>query len=58
MPDLLLKELRNSTNSVYDLVNNITNDDAFYKPDPESWSVYEVLEHLWKTDEFMKKILG
>src|SRR5574341_2615827 len=44
---LLYEELANSTGMIRALLGGITQDEARVKPDPESWSILEVICHVY-----------
>src|SRR5512141_999515 len=44
--DILYQELRNSTEIINTLLLGISQEEAQYKPTPESWSILEVTCHL------------
>ena len=45
--ETLYRELQNSTEMIRALLLGITQDDAQVKPNPESWSILEVICHLY-----------
>ena len=45
--ETLYKELQTSTEIIRALVSGISQDEACLKPDPEAWSILEVLCHLY-----------
>jgi hypothetical protein len=46
----LFQELQNSTEMIRALVLDITQEEAQFKPSPESWSILEVVCHLHDTE--------
>jgi hypothetical protein len=45
--ETLYQELRNSTDIINTLLLGISQEDAQFKPSPESWSILEVICHLY-----------
>ena len=45
--DILYRELQNSTEMIRALLVGITQDESQIKPNPESWSILEVVCHLY-----------
>jgi hypothetical protein len=45
--EILYQELQNSTEMIRALLSGITQGDAQIRPDPESWSILEVVCHLY-----------
>ncbi len=45
--ETLYRELRNSTDMINALLSGITQEEAQFKPTPESWSILEVTCHLY-----------
>jgi hypothetical protein len=46
----LYQELRNSTEMIHALLMGITEEDARVKPNPDSWSILEVVCHLYDVE--------
>jgi hypothetical protein len=47
---ILYRELENSTEMIHALLTGITQQEAQIKPNPESWSMLEVVCHLYDTE--------
>ncbi len=58
--DTLYLELIDSTNTIRSLLTGISEQDAYAKPDPETWSILEVLCHLYdeEREDFRKRLDG
>src|SRR5687768_8673719 len=46
----LYQELQNSTEMIRALLSGITQQEAQVRPDPDSWSILEVVCHLYDTE--------
>lgn len=56
--ETLYQELHNSTDIIAALLTGITQEEAQYKPTPESWSILEVTCHLHdeECEDFRQKL--
>jgi hypothetical protein len=48
--ETLYQELRNSTDIINNLSSGLSQEEAQFKPSPESWSILEVICHLYDTE--------
>lgn len=48
----LITQMRTQADSIAQLVKDITPEQAHWKPDEESWSILEVINHLYDEEQF------
>jgi hypothetical protein len=48
----LLRQMQQQADSIRALAEGISDDQARWKPDPESWSIIEVLNHLYDEEQY------
>ena len=56
--EYLLKQLEDSARIISNLARGITDERARWRPDPESWSILEVINHLYdeEYDDFRQRL--
>jgi hypothetical protein len=55
-----IQQLSNSANAIYAMAQNISDEQARWKPDPESWSMLVVINHLYdeEREDFRTHLQG
>ena len=54
----LLKQLEDNARIIFNLTHGISDERARWRPDPDSWSVLEVINHLYdeEYDDFRQRL--